>query len=104
VFVASAAGPVGSQGLPLFLPSRVFGYRLEAVRTRQQPIAPAAVAHRSGRACIVSRSALKLGRPLTRDAKAESFLHDAEANALLSRPERAPCGVLRSAKQRPGKA
>jgi myo-inositol 2-dehydrogenase / D-chiro-inositol 1-dehydrogenase len=66
---------------------------LESVRSRKQPLAPAHVAHRSSSACIVSWIAMKLNRPLTWDAKAESFVNDAEANALLSRPERAPYGV-----------
>jgi myo-inositol 2-dehydrogenase/D-chiro-inositol 1-dehydrogenase len=71
---------------------------LEAVRSRKAPLAPAAIAHRSGSACIVSWIAMKLARPLTWDAKAERFVNDPEANALLSRPERAPYGVGRVAK------
>ena len=71
---------------------------LEAVRSRSTPIAPASVAHRSGSACIVSWIAMKLGRPLTWDPKAERFVDDAAANAMLSRPERAPFGALRMAK------
>lgn len=71
---------------------------LECVRSRKAPLAPASVAHRSGTACIVSWIAMKLGRPLTWDPKAERFVNDAEANALLSRPERAPYGALRLAK------
>ena len=38
---------------------------------------------------------MKLGRPLTWDAVAEKFVNDAEANAMLSRPERAPYGATR---------
>jgi myo-inositol 2-dehydrogenase/D-chiro-inositol 1-dehydrogenase len=70
---------------------------LECVRSRREPIAPAAVAHRSGSACIVSWIAMKLGRPLTWDAKAERFVNDEPANAMLSRPERAPYGASRLA-------
>jgi myo-inositol 2-dehydrogenase / D-chiro-inositol 1-dehydrogenase len=66
---------------------------LESVRSRKQPLAPAHIAHRSNTACIVSWIGMKLNRPLTWDAKAERFVNDAEANALLSRPERAPYGV-----------
>ena len=66
---------------------------LEAVRSRKQPLAPAHVAHRSGSACIVSWIAMKLNRPLTWDVKTERFVNDAEANAMLSRSERAPYGV-----------
>lgn len=66
---------------------------LEAVRSRKHPLAPAHVAHRSSSACIVSWIAMKLNRPLTWDVKSERFVNDAEANAMLSRPERAPYGV-----------
>jgi predicted dehydrogenase len=70
---------------------------LECVRSRQTPMVPAPVAHRSNTACIVSWIAMKLGRPLTWDAKAERFVNDAEANAMLARPERAPYGATRLA-------
>ena len=68
---------------------------LECVRSRQTPLAPAAVAHRSNTACILSWIAMRLQRPLTWDARAERFVGDAEAQAMLSRPERAPYGVGR---------
>ena len=67
---------------------------LECVKSRQQPLAPAPVAHRANAACIVSWIAMKLQRPLTWDAKAERFVNDAEANAMLTRPERAGYGAL----------
>jgi myo-inositol 2-dehydrogenase/D-chiro-inositol 1-dehydrogenase len=66
---------------------------LESVRSRKQPLASAHVAHRSSSACIVSWIAMKLQRPLSWDVKTERFVNDAEANAMLSRPERAPYGV-----------
>jgi predicted dehydrogenase len=71
---------------------------LECVRSRQTPIAPAAVAHRSSSACIVSWISMKLGRPLNWDARKERFVNDHQANAMLSRPERAPYGAIRRAK------
>ncbi len=70
---------------------------LESVQSRQAPLVPAPVAHRSNAACIASWIAMKLGRPLTWDPKAEQFAGDAEANALLARPERAPYGATRLA-------
>ena len=73
---------------------------LECVKSRKTPLAPAPIAHRSNTACIVSWIAMKLGRPLTWDAKAERFVNDAEANAMLTRPERAPYGALRLAARR----
>ncbi len=71
---------------------------LECVKSRQTPLAPAPVAHRANAACIVSWIAMKLARPLSWDVKAERFIGDDQANAMLSRPERAPYGALRMAK------
>ena len=63
------------------------------MKSRATPLAPAPVAHSANTACIVSWIGMKLGRPLTWDPKAEKFINDAEANSMLSRPERAPYGV-----------
>jgi myo-inositol 2-dehydrogenase/D-chiro-inositol 1-dehydrogenase len=71
---------------------------LECVKSRKTPLAPAPVAQSANAACIVSWIAMRLGRPLNWDTKAESFVNDAEANAMLSRPERAPYGALRLSK------
>jgi predicted dehydrogenase len=68
---------------------------LECVKSRAQPLAPAPVAHGANTACIVSWIAMKLGRPLDWDMNAGRFVNDAEANALLARPERAPYGAGR---------
>jgi myo-inositol 2-dehydrogenase / D-chiro-inositol 1-dehydrogenase len=70
---------------------------LDCVRSRETPLAPAAVGHRSNSACILSWIAMKLQRPLRWDPDAEHFIDDAEANAMLTRPERAPFGALRLA-------
>src|SRR5690606_16752005 len=68
---------------------------LESVISRKESLAPAHIAHRSGSACIVSWISMKLKRPLTWDVKTERFVNDDEANAMLSRKERAPYGVTR---------
>jgi hypothetical protein len=85
------------KGLRVELPRSASHHKnwLESVRSRKEPLAPAHVAHRSTSACIASWIAMKLKRPLNWDVKAERFVNDAEANALLSRPERAPYGVTR---------
>lgn len=70
---------------------------LECVKSRGRPLAPADIAHSANTACILSWIAMKLGRPLEWDAKTEKFVNDAEANGMLSRPERAPYGALRMA-------
>jgi hypothetical protein len=71
---------------------------LECVKSRQTPLAPAPIAHRANTACIVSWIAMKLNRPLQWDVKTERFLNDDQANAMLSRPERAPYGAVRMQK------
>ena len=70
---------------------------LECVKSRATPLSPAAMAHHSNTACILSWIALKTARPLTWDAKAGHFVNDAAANALLTRSERAGYGALRLA-------
>jgi myo-inositol 2-dehydrogenase/D-chiro-inositol 1-dehydrogenase len=88
------------EGLSVHLPISTEHHKnwLECVRSRQTPLAPADIAHRSNSACIVSWIAMKLGRPLAWDVKTERFLHDSEANAMLSRPERSPYGIHHLAK------
>ncbi len=61
---------------------------LEAVAARRDPIAPVDQAARSLEACATAWIAMKLGRPLTWDAKAEKFVGDAEANAMIFRKPR----------------
>jgi predicted dehydrogenase len=70
---------------------------LECVKSRATPLAPAPIAHRANAACILSWIAMKTGRPLTWDAKAEKFVNDAEANSMLTRPERGKYGALKLA-------
>ena len=96
---ASSPRILDPKGLSVELPRSTSHHKnwLECVQSRKTPLAPPAVAHRSGSACIVSWIAMKLGRPLTWDAKAEAFVKDDEANAMLSRPERAPYGAQRLA-------
>ena len=63
---------------------------LESVKSRRPPIAPVEVAHRSCSACLLHHVAMKLKRKLYWDPKTERFKNDDEANAMLSRPQRAP--------------
>ncbi len=88
---------LAEEGLKVHLPRSAEHHTnwLECVRSRQQPLAPAPIAHRSNSACIVSWIAMKLARPLTWDVRSESFVNDAQANAMLSRAERAPYGIGR---------
>jgi hypothetical protein len=77
-------GATAAAAVPLFVPSRL-----------KCPIPSA---------CIVSWIAMKLGRPVTWDARAERFVNDPHADAMLARHERAPYGVehlLQAAKWQP---
>jgi predicted dehydrogenase len=69
------------------------GNWLEAIKTRQQPIAPVEVAHRACSACLLHHMAMKLPRRLYWDPDKERFKNDEQANAMLSRPQRAPYGL-----------
>src|SRR5690606_20185007 len=66
---------------------------LESIVSRQQPITPAEVAHRSCSACLLAHTAMKLGRKLYWDPIRERFKNDDEANAMLRRPQRHPYGT-----------
>ena len=66
------------------------GNWLQAIRTRQQPITPAEIAHRSCSVCLLQHIAMKLNRRLYWDPILERFKNDDEANAMLSRPQRPP--------------
>jgi len=63
---------------------------LDCIRSRRQPIAPAEVGHRTCSACLVGHIAMKIPRKLYWDPAQERFKGDDAANALLSRPMRAP--------------
>ena len=63
---------------------------LNAIRTRQQPVAPAEIGHRSCTTCLLGHIAMKLPRKLYWDPLKERFKNDDEANSMLSRPVRYP--------------
>jgi predicted dehydrogenase len=65
---------------------------LDCVRTRKTPLAPAEIAHRACSTCLLHHIAMKSKRHLHWDPVKERFQNDEEANAMLSRPQRAPYG------------
>jgi len=65
------------------------GNFFDCVAARRQPIADVEAGHRSVSTCHLGNIACRLGRPLTWDPAAERFVSDAEADAMLSRPQRA---------------
>ncbi|MGZ8718534.1 MAG: hypothetical protein ACXWXY_05140 [Aeromicrobium sp.] len=55
--------------------------------------APAETGHRSCSACLVAHAAMRLNRTLKWDPAGEKFVNDAEAQAMVSRKQRAPYGT-----------
>jgi myo-inositol 2-dehydrogenase/D-chiro-inositol 1-dehydrogenase len=69
------------------------GNWLDCIKSRKEPISPVEKGHRACTVCLITHTAMKLGRKLAWDPKAENFGKDAEANKFLSRPQRAPYGT-----------
>ena len=63
---------------------------IDSMRSRKPSIAPAEIAHRSCSACLLQQIAMHLQRRLYWDPRNERFINDDEANAMLTRPQRAP--------------
>jgi predicted dehydrogenase len=64
------------------------GNWLEAIRDNKNTIAPVEEAHRACSACLLHHISMKLKRKLYWDPAKEQFKNDAEANSMLSRPQR----------------
>ena len=63
---------------------------LDCIRSRERPMADVETGHRSATVCHLGNIARWLGRRLVWDPVAERFVGDAEADAQLDRPRRAP--------------
>jgi predicted dehydrogenase len=81
---------IGPDEIHLYRSADHHGNWLECIRTRQQPISPVEVAHRSCSACLLHHIAMRANRRLYWDPLRERFKNDDAANALLSRPQRPP--------------
>jgi myo-inositol 2-dehydrogenase / D-chiro-inositol 1-dehydrogenase len=66
---------------------------LNSIRTRQRAATTPEIAHRSTSACEIAWITMKLGRKVRWDPVKEVFIGDDEANAMRSRPQRAPYGI-----------
>jgi predicted dehydrogenase len=69
-------------------PGHHLGNFFECVRDRGQPISDVFTHHRTVTSCHLCNIALRLHRKLTWDPLAEDFVGDAEASAMLRRPQR----------------
>jgi hypothetical protein len=72
---------------------------LQSIRSRQPAVTTPEEAHRSTSACILGWIAMKLGCKLQWDPAKENFVGNDQANAMLTRAERAPYGVHRLLKK-----
>ena len=72
---------------------------IQEMHTRGPLATPLEVAQRTSTTCILGYTAMKLGRKLTWDKKAERFVNDEEANKTLFREERKGFGVKQYLKE-----
>jgi predicted dehydrogenase len=63
---------------------------LKCVKSRKDPYFPVDIGHRVSTVCHLGNIAIKLGRKLKWNPKAEHFENDDQATAMLSRPMRSP--------------
>ena len=63
---------------------------LDCIKTREDPIAPVELGHRSVSVCHLGNIAMRLHRKIRWDPEKEQIIGDDEAAAMLSRPMRAP--------------
>ena len=67
---------------------------LKCVKTREDPYFPVDIGHRVSTICHLANIAIHLGRKLKWDPDAECFPNDDQANAMMSRPTRAPWNLI----------
>lgn len=84
---------IGPNEIHLYKSDEQHGNWLECIKSGKQPISPVEIGHRACTVCLVSHIAMKLPRQLEWNPEQERFVNDAEANALLSRSQRAPYGT-----------
>lgn len=66
----------------------------DCMRDRSLPVANVYSHHRAVSCCHLANIAMRLGRPLNWDPQKEDFVGDAEASAMLSRPQRKPYEIV----------
>jgi predicted dehydrogenase len=66
---------------------------LNSIESRKDPISDVEKGHRACSICLITHISMKLGRKLNWNPETEMFVNDAEANAMLKRPQRYPYGV-----------
>jgi len=72
-----------------YVPDHVRNF-LDAVKSRNDPVGPVEIGHRTASLCHLGNIAMLLKRKLQWNPQAERFVNDDEANQMLGRPMRAP--------------
>ena len=86
------ASVIGPNEIHLYTSAEHHANWLDCVRSRKTPVTTAEIAHRACSTCLLHHIAMKTKRHLSWDPVKERFNHDDQANAMLSRPQRAPYG------------
>ena len=81
---------IGPKEIHLYESSEHHGNWLDCIRSRKETIAPVEIAHRACSTCLLHHIAMKTKRRMHWDPAKERFINDDAANAMLSRPQRAP--------------
>ncbi len=81
---------IGPDEIKLYTADEQHTNWLDCIISRKPPISPAEMGHRACSTCLVHDIAMVLKRKVYWDPVAERFKNDDEANAMLSRPMRAP--------------
>jgi predicted dehydrogenase len=81
---------IGPNEVHLYQSDDQHGNWLDCIKSRKAPTAPAEIGHRACSTCLLHHIAMKTKRHLHWDPAKERFIDDDAANAMLSRPQRAP--------------
>ncbi|MCI0537399.1 MAG: Gfo/Idh/MocA family oxidoreductase [Verrucomicrobiales bacterium] len=82
--------PLASSATRLYESNNHMQNFFDCIRSRQQPVCEAEIGHRSATVCHLGVIAMRLGRKLKWDPKAERFVGDRDANKWLAREMRKP--------------
>jgi predicted dehydrogenase len=81
---------IGPNEIHLYESKEQHGNWLDSIISRQPPISPVEMGHRACSTCLVHDIAMMLKRKVYWDPVLERFKNDDAANAMISRPQRAP--------------
>ncbi|MDD4107619.1 MAG: Gfo/Idh/MocA family oxidoreductase [Prolixibacteraceae bacterium] len=84
---------IGENEIHLLQTKSLHNNWLDCVKSREQTLVPAEVAHRSCSIALLGDIAMHVGRRLNYDPAKEQFINDNEANSMISRPQRRPYGT-----------